>query len=149
MYVPDVVGALKEQLRLLKPGGRAVAAVWGQRDRCGWAEIFPIVESRIASEVCPMFFQAGTKDTLAQMMTMAGFAGVTHERIDSVLHYDSDDEAIGAAFVGGPVALAYSRMDDPTRESAHVDYLQSIAPYRDGDAYDVPGEFVVAMGWKR
>jgi ubiquinone/menaquinone biosynthesis C-methylase UbiE len=149
MYVPDVVAALKEQLRLLKPGGRAVAAVWGQRDRCGWAEIFPIVESRITSEVCPMFFQMGTKDALAQTMTMAGFADVTHERIPSILRYESDDEAIGAAFLGGPVALAYSRMDEPTRASAHADYLSSIAQYRDGAAYNVAGEFVVAMGWKR
>ncbi len=149
MYVPDVLAALKEQWRLLKPGGRAVAAVWGQRDRCGWAEIFPIVESRITSEVCPMFFQPGTKDVLAQMMTMAGFSDVTHERIPSMLRYESDDEAIGAAFLGGPVALAYSRMDDSTRDSAHAEYLDSIAPYRDGSAYNVPGEFVVAVGWKR
>jgi ubiquinone/menaquinone biosynthesis C-methylase UbiE len=148
MYVPDVLAALKEQLRLLKQGGRAVAAVWGQRDRCGWADIFPIVESRIASEVCPMFFQMGTKDALAQTMTMAGFADVTHDRIPSILHYDTADEAIGAAFVGGPVALAYSRMDEPTRASAHAEYLDSIARYRTGSAYDVAGEFVVALGRK-
>ncbi len=149
MYVPDVLQALKEQLRVLKPGGRAVAAVWGQRDRCGWAEIFPIVESRIASEVCPMFFQMGTKDALVQTVTMAGFADVTHERLPSTLRYESDEEAIGAAFLGGPVALAYSRMDEPTRESAHADYLESIARYRDGTGYNVAGEFVVAIGWKR
>ena len=146
MYVPDVLRSLQEQFRVLKPGGRAAAAVWGQRDRCGWAEIFPIVESRIQSEVCPMFFQTGTKDVLAQTMTMAGFAGVVHERLDSPLHYDSDEEAIGAAFLGGPVALAYSRMDEPVRESAHEEYLASIAPYRNGKAYDVPGEFVIAVG---
>ena len=146
MYVPDVLRSLQEQFRVLKPGGRAAAAVWGQRDRCGWAEIFPIVESRINSEVCPMFFQTGTKDVLAQTMTMAGFASVVHERLDSPLHYESDEEAIGAAFLGGPVALAYARMDEPVRESAHEEYLASIAPYRNGKGYDVPGEFVIARG---
>jgi ubiquinone/menaquinone biosynthesis C-methylase UbiE len=149
MYVPDVLHALKEQHRVLKPGGRAVAAVWGQRDRCGWAEIFPIVESRITSEVCPMFFQMGTKDALAQTMTMAGFADVTHERLPSTLRYESDEEALGAAFLGGPVALAYSRMDEPTRASAHAEYLASIAKYREGNGYNVAGEFVLAIGWKR
>ncbi len=51
--------------------------------------------------------------------------------------------------VFGRVALAYSRMDDSIRDSAHAEYLDSIAPYRDGAAYNVAGEFVVAMGWKR
>src|SRR5437762_10843269 len=44
MYVPDPVKALKEMHRVIKPGARAVAAVWGQRDHCGWAEIFEIVD---------------------------------------------------------------------------------------------------------
>ncbi len=149
MYVPDVLQALKEQHRVLRPGGRAVAAVWGQRDRCGWAEIFPIVESHIKSDVCPMFFQMGTKDALPRTMQMAGFADVTHERLPATLRYESDEEAIGAAFLGGPVALAYSRMDEATREAAQREYLDSIAACRDGAAYNVPAEFVVALGWKR
>ncbi len=58
MYVPEVATALGEMYRVLAPGGRVVAAVWGARARCGWAEVFPIVESRVASDVCPMFFQS-------------------------------------------------------------------------------------------
>jgi hypothetical protein len=63
-----------------------------------------------------------------------------------VLSYDTADDALGAAFAGGPVALAYSRFDDATRSGAHAEYLASIAPFRDGDGYRVPGEFVVAAG---
>ncbi|MEX0786189.1 MAG: methyltransferase domain-containing protein [Dehalococcoidia bacterium] len=149
MYVPDPVVALREQLRLLKPGGRSVAAVWGERSRCGWAEIFPITDARVQSEVCPMFFQLGTKESLKLTYEQVGFADVAFERIDTVLQYDGDEAALGAAFMGGPVALAYSKFDDATRESAHEEYLASIAPYRNGDGYRVPGEFVVASGRKR
>jgi ubiquinone/menaquinone biosynthesis C-methylase UbiE len=60
MYVPDPVRAIAEMLRALKKGGRIVAAVWGERAHCGWAEIFEIVDKRVSSEVCPMFFQLGT-----------------------------------------------------------------------------------------
>jgi hypothetical protein len=48
--------------------------------------------------------------------------------------------------VGGPVALAYSRFDDATREEAHAEYLTSIEPYRNGKRYEIPGEFVIARG---
>ena len=148
MYVPEPCRALQEMHRVLKPGGRAVAAVWGQRDRCGWAEIFPIVDARVQSEVCPLFFQLGTKDTLARTFTSAGYVDVVAERLSTVLHFDSAEEACGAAFVGGPVALAYAHFDERTRTEVHAEYLDSLAPYRDGAAYAVPGEFVIVRGRK-
>jgi len=149
MYVPDPQKGLSEIRRALRPGGRAVAAVWGARSRCGWGEIFPIVDRRVASDVCPMFFQLGTGDQLAQVMQAAGLADPRVERIATTLDYATDEEALGAAFIGGPVALAYSRFDDETRASVHREYLDSIAPYRRGSGYAVPGEFVVARGEAR
>jgi ubiquinone/menaquinone biosynthesis C-methylase UbiE/uncharacterized OsmC-like protein len=144
MYVPDPVGALCEMRRLLKPGGRVAVAVWGARQRCGWAEVFPITDARVASEVCPLFFQLGTGDTLARAMAEAGFADVRWERLPTVLAYASAEAALAAVFRGGPVALAYSRFDEATRQAVHVEYLDSIAACRVGDGYRIPGEFVVA-----
>lgn len=146
MYVPDPVQAMKELYRVLKKSGRAVAAVWGARARCGWAEIFPIVDARVKTEVCPMFFQLGTGDSLALAFERAGFSEIRSERLNALLHYDSPEDACGAAFAGGPVALAYSRFDDRTRQKAHAEYLASIEPYRNGNGYDIPGEFVVTFG---
>ncbi len=148
MYCPDPQAALVEMRRALRPGGRAVVAVWGARRACGWADIFPIVDARVETEVCPLFFQLGTGDTLAESMAAAGLGRVETERLSARLLYDSAEEAVGAAFAGGPVALAYARFDHATREEAHAEYLASIEPYRTGDGYDIPGEFVVARGWK-
>lgn len=143
MYVPDPAAALSAMYRLCRPGGRAVAAVWGRRSHCGWAGIFPVVDARVKTEVCPMFFQLGTGDALAEAFGRAGFRNPVRDRIETILHYPDAASAVMAAFAGGPVAMAYSRFGPATRTEAHADYLATIEPYRVGDAYHLPGEFVV------
>jgi ubiquinone/menaquinone biosynthesis C-methylase UbiE len=148
MYVADPLRALQQMYRVLRPGGRVAVAVWGARSQCGWAEVFPIVERRVASDVCPLFFQLGGHDALQYALTRSAYSDIDVVRIATTLSYDSAESACGAAFAGGPVALPYSRFDAPTRDAVHAEYLESIAAYRHGDGYDVPGEFVVARATK-
>ncbi len=149
MYYPDPDKAIREMYRVVKPEGRAAALVWGRRKECGWTDIFPIVDRRVETDVCPLFFQLGTGETLQKSFRKAGFTNIDFERFDMTLHFDSDEQAVIAAFQGGAVALAYRKFDEQTKEEVHQEYLDSIKQYRNGKSYDVSGEFVVAKGMKQ
>jgi ubiquinone/menaquinone biosynthesis C-methylase UbiE len=144
MYVPDPLRAVRELRRVLRPGGRLGLVVWGERSRCGWAPVFPIVEAEVASEVCPLFFQLGNADTLVRLCAEAGLEKAEEHRITTTLNYADVEEACDAAFVGGPVALAWSRFDAKVRARVRSRYADAISPWREGRGYRVPGEFVVA-----
>jgi ubiquinone/menaquinone biosynthesis C-methylase UbiE len=146
MYLPDPQRAVREWLRVLKPGGRVVIAIWGKRVNCGWSPVFPIVDAEVESDVCPLFFSLGEPDALARLCSDVGFENVQQRRIATVLRYADAGEACDAAFVGGPVALAWSRFDVAARARAQARYKHAIEPWRRSQGYRIPGEFVIVAG---
>lgn len=148
MFPADPQRAIEEMYRVLKPGGRIAVCVWGRRERCGWSSIFPIVESRVESDVCPLFFQLGFEGALTRAFSQAGFEVKSEERLSRQLDFPGDREMLAAVFKGGAVAMAYSRFSDETREDVHREFLGSVEAYRRDGAYSLPGEFVFALARK-
>ena len=143
MYMPEPEQALHEMRRVLRPSGRMVISVWGERTRCGWSALFGIVDAEVASKVCPRFFRLGQQDTLASLCANARLESIEQHRIATTLTYADADEACDAAFVGGPVALAWSRFGIDARARVRARYVEAIAPWRHDRGYRLPGEFVV------
>jgi SAM-dependent methyltransferase len=144
MYMPNPEQALREMRRVLRPAGRISLAVWGERSKCGWSALFPIIDAEVASEVCPLFFELGQQDALVRLCDGAEFEAIQHRRISITLTFADASDACNAAFVGGPVALAWSRFSDEVRARVRAAYLDSIEKWSFGNSFRIPGEFVIA-----
>lgn len=149
MYSPDPRAAMAEMFRVLAPGGRAVGTVWGERRHCGWADIFPIVDAQVASEVCPLFFATGAPGGLEADFTAAGFANVKEHRQSEILHFTDARHLLDAVIIGGPVALAVTRFSAVQKKRVDEEFLASVGDYQQADgSYAIPGEFVTVTGVK-
>lgn len=149
MYFPNPGKALKDMYRVAKPSAEISTLVWGARKECGWASIFPIVDKRVKSDVCPLFFQLGSGNALKNAFESVGFEDVSSDRFSLQLNFEDDEQACVAAFWGGAVALAYQKFDNQTREKAQKEYLDSIQSFKKEKGYNIPGEFVIARGIKK
>jgi hypothetical protein len=90
-----------------------------------------------------LFFRLGQGDALSQLCSKLGWGAIHEQRITTTLDHASAQEACDAAFVGGPVALAWSRLSNATRVRVRARYLQSIDPWRCGLGFHIPVEFVI------
>lgn len=148
MYVPDPRRAIVSMRRAVRPGGRVAATVWGERRNCGWAEIFPIVDARVASEVCPLFFASGAPGALGRDFEAAGLRDIRERRQQDILEFQDEQALLTAMLLGGPVALAVKRFSPPVMAEVEAEFLASVKEHRAADGrYLIPGEFVTVAGW--
>lgn len=149
MYVPDPGKAVREMARVIKPGGTVTATVWGQRKNCGWADVFPIIDARVDSEVCPMFFGTGAKGALVMDFKAASLSDIAEHRQSEILNFANAEQVITSVLLGGPVAMAAKRFSDDVWQDVKAEFLLSVAAFEQPDGcYRIPCEFVTVRGTK-
>lgn len=146
MYGAPVSAALTEIGRVLSPGGKLAACVWGRRDRCSFREMFPLLGERLQMEVCPLFFTLGAPGAGVSALQSAGFVDAREERVEMTLHWRDAEEACAAVFDGGAGALPFSMFPDDVRREVCAAFVATLGPYRRGDGFEAPVELVYLSG---
>ncbi len=114
MFFPDKVAAFREALRVLRPNGRFLFSVWGNRRGSVWDVALTVVGQFLscdpASLVSPPYNDVGR---VQADLAAAGFGSISAEDVVQPTHAGSPREAAFSQCHGGLVRAAIdARMPD-------------------------------------
>jgi len=148
MFFADPVSAFANIGRSLRPGGRLACAVWGPLGDNPWMFVptLAAVEVLKAELVLPAPGQPGpfsldTEERLREVLTGAGFREVDVEPVSGSRHVTEAEagDNLTTLLAIGPLGDAYAGADDESRRLAVEAAASALAPYRDGEGWNLPG----------
>ena len=147
-FVPDMLAALREWGRVLKPGGEVVYSAFGR----GLLGPLPALwRERLAGEGvrpgAPPLGRIGTPEAAAKLLHQAGFAGVEADL--RVLNYALPSPAARwADIAAGLEGLPLAQFSAGQRERVQAEHLQELGPLFAAGPLTVPIPLIVARGVK-
>ena len=146
MLMADPAACLAEVLRVLRPGGRLAAVVWGLPEDNPWPAVVMgvLIEEGLLQpsgpESGPSIFALGDEARLRDLVAGAGFAGVVVDRIPANWTYVDGDEYWRVQTALSPsAARALAPLDDDRLARIRRRVDESLATYRTADGLVLPG----------
>ncbi len=152
MLVADPTAAAQQALRVLRPGGRAVFAVWGSSAANPWlSTLLDAVSAQLGAPIPPPGmpgpFALSGDGALARVLTAAGFANVDVREVATPLHVASIDEWWTVVpSLAGPVATIVNSLPDDVTSAMRADAESALRNYAGAGGFTIPGLSLVGVG---
>lgn len=154
IYFPDQQKALKEMLRVLKPGGKLAAIVYSTPEKNKFFSV-PVSIIRNRANLPPPLpgqpgpFSLGAEGIIEKIFSQAGFKNVRSELVDSPLLLHSAKECVEFEKESfGALHQMMSSLSDSEKESVWGEIERELQKFEFGNGFIGPCEMVVAVGEK-
>lgn len=132
MFFPDMEVAAREMARVLKPGGRIAASVWGAPEKNPWVTIImgtirEYVDASPPPPGAPGMFRCAEDGMMADVFARAGLDNVTETEVAGKLNCGTAETYWNMMTeVAAPIVAALDKTDDATTETIKNDVFQKI-----------------------
>ncbi len=139
MFFPDMELAVKEMMRVLKPGGRIATSVWNVPEKNFWVTVTMGTINRNIDLPAPPpgspgMFRCATDGLMRNIFEKAGLKNVSQTEVTGKLNAQTTDVYWNMMTeIGAPIVAALSQTDEATREKIKREvYLALDQKYPDG-----------------
>ena len=154
IYFPDQQKALKEMLRVLKPGGKVAAIVYSTPEKNKFFSV-PVSIIRNRAKLPPPLpgqpgpFSLGAEGVIEKAFSQAGFKNVRAELVNSPLQLSSAKECVRFEKESfGALHQMMNSLPDSEKESVWEEIEKELQKFESGTGFTGPCEMVVAVGEK-
>lgn len=154
IYFPDQQRALKEMLRVLKPGGKVAAIVYSTPDKNKFFSV-PVSIIRNRAKLPPPLpgqpgpFSLGAEGVIEKAFMEAGFINVKSVLVDSPLNFPFAKDCVRFERESfGALHQMLSSLTDTEKQAVWEEIEQELKKFETENGFVGPCEMVVAVGEK-
>lgn len=156
MFFPDLLKALKECLRVLKPGGHAAFVAWGKKEQPFFSTTAGILLKHVPAPPPPPdpdgpnLFMFGERDRLRRALGAAGFVNVHEEARIVNGHWAGTAEEYWEQFseVAAPFRPLIAQLTPERKAAAVGEILTTLKRFSNGKELNMPLEIVIGTGMR-
>lgn len=154
IYFPDQQKALKEMLRVLKPGGKMAAIVYSTPEKNKFFSL-PISIIRNRAKLPPPLpgqpgpFSLGAQGVIEKAFLQAGFKNVRTELVDAPLFFQTAKECLQFEKESfGALHQMMNALSDPGKAAVWEEIENALGEFETENGFIGPCEMLVAVGEK-